>query len=86
MNGAVTSFFSQSLDCEKFLVQFYRVPFQNIVGNTVYVLPASPILFMWIGNDDSFLSGLPVFFCLSLLQNRKWETQTNLIKKVFMFT
>ncbi|WP_034551459.1 putative polysaccharide biosynthesis protein [Carnobacterium funditum] len=81
MNGAVL--LSLAALIAKILSAVYRVPFQNIVGNTGFYVYQQVYPIYGIGMTIA-LSGLPVFLSKLIAEQKNEKRQTNLIKKVFM--
>ena len=81
MNGAVL--LSLAALIAKILSAVYRVPFQNIVGNTGFYVYQQVYPIYGIGMTVA-LSGLPVFLSKLIAEQKNGQQRLNVIKKVFI--
>jgi PST family polysaccharide transporter len=81
MNGAVL--LSGAALIAKILSAVYRVPFQNIVGNTGFYVYQQVYPIYGIGMTIA-LSGLPVFLSKLIAEQKNERQQIGLIKKAFI--
>lgn len=81
MNGAVL--LSLAALIAKVLSAVYRVPFQNIVGNTGFYVYQQVYPIYGIGMTIA-LSGLPVFLSKLIAEQKNEQQQMNVIKKGFI--
>ena len=81
MNGAVL--LSVAALIAKILSAVYRVPFQNIVGNTGFYVYQQVYPIYGIGMTIA-LSGLPVFLSKLIAEQKNVSQQMGLIKRIFI--
>lgn len=81
MNGAVL--LSLAALIAKILSAVYRVPFQNIVGNTGFYVYQQVYPIYGIGMTIA-LTGLPVFLSKLIAEQKNKEQQVNTLKRVFV--
>lgn len=81
MNSAVL--LSLAALIAKILSAVYRVPFQNIVGNTGFYVYQQVYPIYGVGMTIA-LTGLPVFLSKLIAEQKNKEQQVNTIKKVFI--